>query len=131
MLRKVRAALTPDVDGERLPDGWERADEYPYGHLADAADEARRALREDERPDRAEALLEWCVAYVEHESRSEYFLDVPPAYYEELADLYRAAGRYEAEVAVLRRYVATVREVGGAPRDRMLERLEAARARLA
>ena len=107
---------------------WERADEVPYAHHTEAAEAARRH-REAGETRRAETLLRWCVDYVEHEARAEYFVDVPPGYYEELADLYRAVGRPDDEVAVLERYAETVGDLGGTPRDGMLDRLAEARRR--
>jgi len=56
-------------------------------------------------------------------------VDVPPAHYEALADLHRDAGRHASAVAVLERYVEFVGGIGGTPRARTVERLEAARER--
>lgn len=128
MLRMLRAALSPPAVRQFGRTDWDRAGEVPYAHHTGAADAARRhrAAGDD---GRAETLLEWCIDYVEHESRAECFVDVPPGYYEELADLYRDAGRYDAEVRVLERYASTVRDLGGRPRRRLLDRLAAARDR--
>ncbi|WP_254837555.1 hypothetical protein [Natronomonas marina] len=130
MLETLRAALTPNVEAVRRGSvgGWDRAAEFPYTHHTEAASAARRH-RDNGRPERAEALFEWCLDYAEAEAAAEYFMDVPPAHYEALADLYREAGREAAEVSVLERYVEFVRTIGGTPRSRVLDRLETARER--
>ena len=129
MLETLRAALTPNVESvRRAPEGWERASEHPYAHHSEAAAAAEHH-RDTGSHERAEALLEWCLDFAEAEARAEYFVDVPPAHYEALADLYRDAGRDASAVAVLERYVEFVGGIGGTPRARMVERLEAARER--
>lgn len=128
MLETLRAVVTPNVDHvhRSAVHGWDRAGEFPYPHHTDAGEAARRHRRRGQ-SDRAEALLEWCLDYAEAEARAEYFMDVPPAHYEALADLYLESDRTAAAVAVLERYVEFVESIGGRPRSRMLDRLAAAR----
>jgi hypothetical protein len=98
----------------------------PYDHHTTAGAAARRHRRHG-RDDRAEPLIEWCIAYVEAEARAEYIQDVPPAHYESLADLYLDTDRPAEAVAVLERDVSFVEAVGGTPRPRLVERPDSAR----
>jgi hypothetical protein len=130
MLQTLRSALTPNEAHVRRRTwrGWDRASEFPYTHHVEAAEAAKRKHRNGDDQE-AVAILEWCLSFLEREASAEYFMDIPPAYYEQLADIHSRAGRPDAVVAVLERYTETVRSLGGTPRSRVLDRLERARTR--
>lgn len=132
MLQKLRSAFTPNeaLVRRRTWRGWDRASEFPYTHHVEAAEAAMRKHRNGD-DEEAVAILEWCLSFVEREASAEYFMDIPPEYYEQLADIHSQAGRPDAAVAVLERYAEAVRSLGGTPRSRMLDRLQRARDRAA
>mgnify|MGYP000592530737 CR=1 FL=1 len=92
-------------------------DEYEYSHYTEALSEVER-LRSEGRYDDLEALLRWCIDFAEAEQSTVAdignFGDLPTVFYTDLAQLYRDAGRYEDEVAILERYVS-IQESLGAP----------------
>jgi len=130
MLRKLRAALTPSATSpaDRMYWQWSRIDEYPYRHHTEAADDIARYVERGE-DGRAESLLLWCLDFAETEAHMEYFMDVPPVYYERLADLYRERERRADEIWILERYVEMTEAIGGRPRPRLVDRLNEVRAR--
>ncbi len=69
----------------------------------------------------AEQLLLECVAAVESESRAEGW-GVAPAYYEQLAILYRKESKSEMELEILRRFARQPHAPGVKP-QRLLDRL--------
>lgn len=102
------------------------ATRFGVDHYTDALDHIRRLKRENQH-DTAEELLFWCIDQAEAESRLNNY-EVPPKwYYKHLAIIYRKDGRYDDEQALLERYLAVCNELGGEPRQELVDRLEVAR----
>ena len=136
----------PDIDGpfdENFPEPdnkstlgdeewrWDRVDEQPFDHYTDATDRVAEMKRE-QRHDDVEELLRWCIDYVEAEAafqqRREYgYAAIAPAYYRDLAIVYRKDDRHQDEVEVLERYVDACRELGNEAQEKMVSRLDRAR----
>jgi hypothetical protein len=114
---------------KRRPD-FEHSDEYPYDHYTGAIEDIKQ-LKRERRHEEAEQLLQWCIDFTEAQARREHELDgqaiVAPWYYEHLAIVYRKDDRHSEEVAVLERYVETMKDLGGSPKGKLVERLERAR----
>jgi len=73
----------------------------------------------------------WCIDFTENQAQREYALDshaiVAPWYYKHLAIVYRKDDHFGDEVDILERYVETMNELGGTPKDELVDRLERAR----
>jgi hypothetical protein len=113
----------------RRPD-FQRADEYPYDHYTGAVEDIKQ-LKREHRHEEAQDLLLWCIDFTEIQARREYELDghtvVAPWYYKHLAIVYRKDDRFGDEVGILERYVETMNDLGGTPKDELVNRLERAR----
>jgi len=110
---------------------WERVDEQPFEHYTKATDRVAE-LKRDGRHDDVEELLRWCIDFVEAEAafqrRREYgYAGIAPAYYRDLAIVYRKDDRHQDEVEVLERYVDACRGLGNDPQEKMINRLDRAR----
>jgi len=109
---------------------FERADEYPYDHYTGAVEDIKQ-LKRERRHEEAEELLLWCIDFTENQAQREYALDshaiVAPWYYKRLAIVYRKDDHFGDEVDILERYVETMNELGGTPKDELVDRLERAR----
>ena len=89
-------------------------------------------MKREQRHDDVEELLRWCIDYVEAEAafqqRREYgYAAIAPAYYRDLAIVYRKDDRHQDEVEVLERYVDACRELGNEAQEKMVSRLDRAR----
>lgn len=73
-----------------------------------------------------EKLLIELVNATEAESEAEEGMGVAPAYYSELAILYRKQKEYSKEISILERFAKQVHASGAMP-AKLLERLEKAR----
>jgi hypothetical protein len=113
---------TTENDEERSGPGFVRGRHYT--EYFEEVKELRRSGREEE----AESLLLELVEATEAEANSQG-LGVAPAYYEQLAILYRSRGDGAREVSILERF-AQQKHAPGAMPPRLLERLEKARTRL-
>ena len=101
---------------------------YRGRHYTTYIDEFK-ALKRSGDDESLEQLLLALVDATESESRTKASSGVAPAYYEELAILYRGRKDYAAEVAILERFKQQ-RHASGVKPPRLLERLEKARALL-
>jgi uncharacterized protein YlxW (UPF0749 family) len=97
-----------------------------------AATDRVAEMKREQRHDDVEELLRWCIDYVEAEAafqqRREYgYAAIAPAYYRDLAIVYRKDDRHQDEVEVLERYVDACRELGNEAQEKMVSRLDRAR----
>ncbi|MDG5762118.1 restriction endonuclease [Natronococcus sp. A-GB1] len=109
---------------------WERAHEYPYDHYTEAVDDIKQLKRERAHTE-AENLLLWCIDFVEAEAKQKQDQRygspaIAPAYYRHLGIIYRKDDRHRDEVEILNRYVTACRNIGTAPQDDMVDRLDRA-----
>lgn len=95
-------------------------------HYTDAMDYVKQFKREGNH-DAAEELLLWCIDQAEKEAREKGYSDPPRAYYRHLGIIYRKDGRYDDEQQILERYVHVCNELGGEPREEIVDRLERSR----
>ena len=109
-------------------DTWEfdRIDEQPYDHYTDALEDIK-SLKRQRAHEYVEPLLLWCIEYAEAEAEVNHYPDLPRAYYEDLAIVYRKDDRYDDEVAILERYISKCEELGGEPHTKLTDRLSRAR----
>lgn len=99
------------------------ATRFGVDHYTDALDHIRRLKRENQH-DEAEELLLWCIDQAESESKLNNYEAPPKWYYKHLAIIYRKDGRYDDEKALLERYIAVCNELGGEPRQELVDRLK-------
>lgn len=95
-------------------------------HYTDAMDYVKQYKREGNH-DAAEELLLWCIDQAEKEAREKDYSAPPRAYYRHLGIIYRKDGRYDDERQILEQYVDVCNELGGEPREEIVDRLERSR----
>lgn len=110
---------------------YDRINEYPYNHYTQVWDDVKQ-LKRERRHDEVEALLLWCIEFIETETEHQDQwpqgpMAISPGYFEHLGIVYRKDGRHNDEVAVLERYMDLVDKYGHGPHDKMPPRLERAR----
>jgi predicted RNA-binding Zn-ribbon protein involved in translation (DUF1610 family) len=90
---------------------------YQGRHYTEWVDEVKRLKREN-LLDEAETLLMGLINATESEAREKGWRDPAPAYYRDLAIIYRKQHRYQDEIGVLTRYMEFVGDFDGAFADR-------------
>ena len=90
---------------------------YKGRHYTEWVDEVKRLKREN-LFDEAEALLMGLINATESEAREKGWRNPAPAYYQDLAIIYRKRNRYQDEIGVLTRYMEFVGDFDGAFADR-------------
>ncbi|NUE02356.1 hypothetical protein HUB97_07620 [Halorubraceae archaeon YAN] len=104
---------------------FDRIEDYPYTHYTDAIGDAKQLTYRDQYEE-AEALLLWCIEFVEAESTVKRYRELPKAYYRRLATIYRTQDRHMDEIALIDRYMAATDEIGGTADAELINRLETA-----
>ncbi|UHQ98251.1 restriction endonuclease (plasmid) [Natrinema zhouii] len=98
--------------------------DYEFEHHSDALGKIQE-LKDEERYEELDQLLQWCINETEQESRRTE-QGVVPHFYEELAKLYRQHDMYEKEIKILEQFAEQEHAPGKKPR-KLLERLGRAR----